>query len=154
MYWLFLSRNSLQRFKIDVASTVVNQQNAGLGTMETDQLLDLFNISSSSSGDVVPMPSESGDVEQITHANAVDAMGVVKDKGKKSFLDEIGELWDEKQYDEEFDLTSFLETMKGWVSIGLRENSEIKRRDIYFIVAIRKRELDKKHTEVMVKLHF
>jgi TATA-binding protein-associated factor len=81
--------------------------------METDQLLDLFNISSSSAGDVAPMPSDADDVEQITHANAVDAMGVVKDKRKKTFLDEIGELWDEKQYDEEFDLTSFLESMKG-----------------------------------------
>ena len=81
--------------------------------METDQLLDLFNISSSSASDVAPMPTGADDGEQITHANAVDAMGVVKDKGKKSFLDEIGELWDEKQYDEEFDLTGFLESMKG-----------------------------------------
>ncbi len=38
---------SLQRFKIDVASTVVNQQNAGLATMDTDQILDLFNLGDS-----------------------------------------------------------------------------------------------------------
>jgi TATA-binding protein-associated factor len=38
-------QRSLQRFKIDVASTVVNQQNAGLASMQTDQILDLFNVS-------------------------------------------------------------------------------------------------------------
>jgi TATA-binding protein-associated factor len=37
----------------------------------------------------------------------------VREKGKKGFLDEIGELWDENQYEEEFDLGGFLERMKG-----------------------------------------
>ncbi|POS85715.1 P-loop containing nucleoside triphosphate hydrolase [Erysiphe pulchra] len=45
----------LQRFKIDVASTVVNQQNAGLGSMETDQILDLFNLGDSAG---LPAPGE------------------------------------------------------------------------------------------------
>ena len=34
--------HSLQRFKLNVANSVVTQQNAGLESMETDQVLDLF----------------------------------------------------------------------------------------------------------------
>ncbi|KAI5296995.1 TATA-binding protein-associated factor mot1 [Ascosphaera atra] len=49
---------NLQRFKIDVASTVVNQQNAGLSTMDTDQLLDLFNLGEVS--DTAEKPADPG----------------------------------------------------------------------------------------------
>ena len=33
---------SLQRFKVSVANTVINAENASMKTMNTDQLLDLF----------------------------------------------------------------------------------------------------------------
>ncbi|GMF61570.1 unnamed protein product [[Candida] boidinii] len=33
----------LQKFKMNIASTIINQQNSGLASMDTDQLLDLFN---------------------------------------------------------------------------------------------------------------
>lgn len=36
---------SLQRFKLNIANSVVNQQNAGLESMATDNVLDLFKIS-------------------------------------------------------------------------------------------------------------
>ncbi|KAH9827456.1 SNF2 family DNA-dependent ATPase domain-containing protein [Teratosphaeria destructans] len=100
---------NLQRFKIDVASTVVNQQNAGLGTMETDQILDLFNL-----GETDPnlSISDKPDAHGIDESNAVDAEGNVKEKGKKGILDELSELWDDKQYEEEFNLDGFLKTMK------------------------------------------
>lgn len=35
---------SLQRFKISVANTVINAENASLNTMDTTQLLDLFTV--------------------------------------------------------------------------------------------------------------
>ncbi len=35
----------LQRFKLDIASSVVTQQNAGLGSMNTGEVLDLFKVS-------------------------------------------------------------------------------------------------------------
>ncbi|WVQ82019.1 hypothetical protein IAT38_004147 [Cryptococcus sp. DSM 104549] len=35
----------LQRFKINIASSVVTQQNAGLGSMNTGEVLDLFKVS-------------------------------------------------------------------------------------------------------------
>lgn len=95
---------NLQRFKIDVASTVVNQQNAGLGTMDTDQILDLFDIDESAPGDAVGGAGREED--------AVDATGEVREKGKKNMFDDLGELWDENQYKEEFDLEGFLKGMK------------------------------------------
>ena len=36
----------LQRFKLNIASTVVSQQNADIGTMETENVLDLFSLGS------------------------------------------------------------------------------------------------------------
>ncbi|KAK4554894.1 TATA-binding protein-associated factor mot1 [Recurvomyces mirabilis] len=101
---------SLQRFKIDVASTVVNQQNAGLGTMETDQILDLFNLGETDPN--LAISDGKGEGETVDESNAVDAEGNVKEKGKKGILDELSELWDEKQYEEEFNLDGFLKSMK------------------------------------------
>ena len=42
----------------------------------------------------------------------VDATGQVKEKGKKGWMDDLDELWDEKGYEEEFDLNGFLKSMK------------------------------------------
>lgn len=100
---------NLQRFKIDVASTVVNQQNAGLGTMETDQILDLFNLGETDPNLSISDKPESNGVDEN---NAVDAEGNMREKGKKGILDELSELWDDKQYEEEFNLDGFLKTMK------------------------------------------
>ena len=99
----------LQRFKIDVASTVVNQQNAGLGTMETDQILDLFNLGETAQG--LDKPTLNGGTEVEREEDMVDVTGEVREKGKKGWLDDLGELWDDKQYEEEFDLDGFLKSM-------------------------------------------
>jgi TATA-binding protein-associated factor len=113
--YALLTFASLQRFKIDVASTVVNQQNAALGNMETDQLLDLFNVSSSeTAGEVATLPAvdaQNGDAG-ISEHDAVDATGEVRMKGKRDLLDDMQALWDESQYKEEYDLDSFLASMK------------------------------------------
>ncbi|KAK6523287.1 TATA-binding protein-associated factor mot1 [Orbilia ellipsospora] len=93
---------NLQRFKLDVASTVVNQQNAGLATMETDQLLDLFNFGDVDVGD----KKDSRDGDEV-----MDIDGNPIKKGSKGILDDIGELWDENQYDE-LNLDSFIASMK------------------------------------------
>lgn len=105
----------LQRFKIDVASTVVNQQNAGLGTMETDQILDLFSLGEGAEGvpglDNSAAAGKDMDVDG-REEDMVDEQGNVKKKGERGFLDDIGELWDEKQYEEEFNMDSFLQKMQ------------------------------------------
>lgn len=104
---------NLQRFKIDVASTVVNQQNAGLGTMDTDQILDLFSLDESAPGEAGGGGGAAGTAfgGRGGEDEAVDAMGDVREKGKKGFLDDLGELWDESQYKEEYNLDSFLASM-------------------------------------------
>ncbi|KAI5296580.1 TATA-binding protein-associated factor mot1 [Ascosphaera acerosa] len=100
---------NLQRFKIDVASTVVNQQNAGLSTMDTDQLLDLFNLGEVSETAEKPIADAGAGLDEV---DMVDIDGQIKEKGKKGWLNEIGELWDDKQYEEEYNLDKFLATMK------------------------------------------
>lgn len=54
--------HSLQRFKLNIASSVVNQQNAGLATMNTNQVLDLFDVTDSDAVD--KKQSEDGPVSQ------------------------------------------------------------------------------------------
>ena len=88
----------------------MNQQNAGLGTMETDQILDLFSLGETA---VTGEARDKGPADEVDEDNAVDATGAVKEKGKKGWLDDLGELWDDRQYQEEYDLDSFLATMKG-----------------------------------------
>ena len=100
---------NLQRFKIDVASTVVNQQNAGLATMDTDQILDLFNVSDTGPGLISERPK---DAIEGREEDMVDLeTGDVRQPGKKAWLDDLDDLWDNRQYEESFDLDGFLKTM-------------------------------------------
>ncbi|TLD16724.1 uncharacterized protein PgNI_01319 [Pyricularia grisea] len=103
---------SLQRFKIDVASTVVNQQNAGLATMDTDQILDLFSLGDTGPGMITDKPEGSG--LDGREEDMVDVeTGDVRQPGKKApWLEDLGELWDNRQYEESFDLDGFLKTMQ------------------------------------------
>jgi TATA-binding protein-associated factor len=79
--------------------------------METDQILDLFNLGETAEG--IDKPSLNGGVaDGGREEDMVDATGEVREKGKRGWLDEIGELWDDKQYEEEFDLEGFLKSMK------------------------------------------
>ena len=101
---------SLQRFKIDVASTVVNQQNAGLSTMDTDQILDLFSLGDTGPSLISDKPKDGMDGRE---EDMVDIeTGDVRQPGKKAaWLDDLGDLWDKNQYEESFDLDGFLKTM-------------------------------------------
>ncbi|KAI0180227.1 hypothetical protein GGR52DRAFT_233826 [Hypoxylon sp. FL1284] len=101
---------SLQAFKMDVASTVVNQQNAGLGTMDTDQILDLFNLGDSGPNLISDKPQSGieGREEDMVDVETGD----VRAPGKKAWADDLGELWDNRQYEESFDLDGFLKSMQ------------------------------------------
>lgn len=89
---------------------MVNQQNAGLGTMETDQILDLFNLGIEGSTD--PASSAAGVGGTGGEEDVLDVNGEVREKGKKGLMDGLGELWDERGYEEEYNLDSFLASMK------------------------------------------
>jgi TATA-binding protein-associated factor len=84
----------LQKFKLNIANTVISQENAGLSTMNTDQLLDLFQLTD-------------------TTENAGKKPEKVGDKASmKDVLGNLEELWDARQYQEEYDIDAFLESLK------------------------------------------
>lgn len=89
----------LQEFKLNIASTVINQQNSGLMSMGTDQILDLFSASTTELAPEEPKKTEE-------HLDATGNLG-----GNK-FANELGELWDENEYAEEYNLDSFISSIR------------------------------------------
>ncbi|XP_072029618.1 TATA-binding protein-associated factor 172-like [Amphiura filiformis] len=90
----------LQKFKLNIANTVITQDNASLHSMGTDQLLDLFSLdqdsgSSDSAGDKDKSASSSDTSKQSA----------------KAVLQNLEDLWDEKQYETEYDLDSFMQSL-------------------------------------------
>lgn len=77
---------NVQRFKMNIANEIVNQQNGGLQSMDTDQLLDLFEISE---------PKKKGG----------SGGG-----GGPAILQELGELYDDEHYNE--DLGGYMDKMQ------------------------------------------
>ncbi|KAG0053998.1 TATA-binding protein-associated factor mot1 [Gryganskiella cystojenkinii] len=93
----------LQKFKLNIANTVINQQNSGLQSMDTDQILDLFQIS----GD------DDSSSKGKSKASAGDGSGGGDQKmSTKNVLESLEGLWDEKQYEEEYNLDSFISSLK------------------------------------------
>ncbi|KAM7273877.1 hypothetical protein ACFE04_028541 [Oxalis oulophora] len=96
---------SLQRFKLSVANTVINAENASMKTMNTDQLLDLF--ASAETSKQVSTSSKGAD------GNMVDPKLMGTGKGLKAILGGLEELWDQSQYSEEYNLNQFLAKLNG-----------------------------------------
>lgn len=93
---LFPLSNRLQKFKLSVANSVINQENTSLQNMGTDQLLDLFTL------------DNKGEKIVASSADSKDS----KMKGIKSVLENLPELWDTSQYETEYDLSNFLKSLK------------------------------------------
>ncbi|XP_031555940.1 TATA-binding protein-associated factor 172-like [Actinia tenebrosa] len=86
----------LQKFKLTIANTVISQDNSSLQTMDTGQLLDLFSV------------------EKQGNETKHEALRE-SEKSKvslKSMLEDMGKLWDEDQYEAEYNLDNFIETLK------------------------------------------
>jgi len=94
----------LQKFKMNIASSVVNADNASIRTMDTNQLLDLFNFSAEQTGAAPPLPGHGGKKEDEVAKKTGGVLAKV--------LDGLEELWDESQYKEEYNLDSFLARMQ------------------------------------------
>ncbi|KAJ8933842.1 hypothetical protein NQ314_013764 [Rhamnusium bicolor] len=82
----------LQKFKVQTANTVISGENSQLETMGTDQLLDLFSHKPNSGGD--------------------GGSGSRSNGGMKAILESLPDLWDTKQYDNEYDLSQFIMKLK------------------------------------------
>ncbi|CAH0564280.1 unnamed protein product [Brassicogethes aeneus] len=81
----------LQKFKVQTANTVISGENSHLETMGTEQLLDLFSHKPNANG-------EGGNSQGTGSVKAI--------------LDSLPELWDQKQYDSEYDLSNFMSKLK------------------------------------------
>ncbi|KAK9476188.1 hypothetical protein V1514DRAFT_199606 [Lipomyces japonicus] len=103
----------LQRFKLNIANTIVNQQNSGLSTMDTDQILDLFNLDGDSAGNQQQQVArtDANDNDEIDSHDLIDETGQVIKKGQQSAVHGLAELWDEKDYEEEYNLDSFIQSL-------------------------------------------
>ncbi|KAL5034972.1 hypothetical protein BDV3_004461 [Batrachochytrium dendrobatidis] len=77
----------LQKFKLNLASSVINQENTGIASMDTSQILDLFSLDADAKGG-------RGD----TYGKAGDA-GSGPVSAKKA-IENLEGLWDESQYDD------------------------------------------------------
>ncbi|ONH67166.1 TATA-binding protein-associated factor MOT1 [Cyberlindnera fabianii] len=101
----------LQKFKMNIASTIVSQQNAGLASMDTNQLLDLFDVEQS--GQQEPSEDVEGDTgngKAKVKEDLINESGLTGKAG--AVIGELGELWDQSQYDEEYNLDSFIKSLK------------------------------------------
>ncbi|CAJ1066966.1 TATA-binding protein-associated factor 172 [Xyrichtys novacula] len=81
----------LQKFKMSIANTVISQENSSLQSMGTDQLLNLFTL------------DKGEKAEQAASTSGKASM--------KSVLDGLGELWDQQQYDTEYNLDTFMHSL-------------------------------------------
>lgn len=93
----------LQKFKMNIASTIVNQQNAGLASMDTNQLLDLFDVDENATK--IEANGEEKQDKKITE----DLTGGLV---PPDAVGELGQLWDESQYEDEYNLDNFIKTLK------------------------------------------
>eukprot|EP00878_Enallax_costatus_P008728 GHUV01009122.1.p2 GENE.GHUV01009122.1~~GHUV01009122.1.p2 ORF type:complete len:414 (+),score=157.85 GHUV01009122.1:1302-2543(+) len=111
---------SLQQFKLDVANAVVNQDNVSMSAMDTGQLLDLFAAPTAAAD---KQQQEDQQKQQVAAAISVedaqaaaDGLGAAAPAGKKksalqTMLDGMGDLWDESQYQSEFDMKGFMQKL-------------------------------------------
>lgn len=88
---------SLQKFKLNIANTVISQENSSLASMGTDQLLDLFSLDGNS-------PSAAASTCHSNKGSTSSQSGSLK-----NVLENMDELWDVKQYEDEYDLGSFMQ---------------------------------------------
>ncbi|KAG7462732.1 hypothetical protein MATL_G00187870 [Megalops atlanticus] len=86
----------LQKFKMSIANTVISQENASLQSMGTDQLLNLFTLDKD---------------EKLEKGETSGASSSGK-ASMKSVLDGLGDLWDQQQYETEYDLDSFMHSLQ------------------------------------------
>ncbi|XP_050083942.1 TATA-binding protein-associated factor 172 [Anopheles aquasalis] len=132
----------LQKFKLQTANTVVSDENASMETMGTDQLLDLFTLAGDGGGKPKventkgPETRRRASAQRAAASNALtgstggragsDANGSGGDGALtataggiganpaqfRTVLESLPELWDDRQYHEEYDLSQFIEGLK------------------------------------------
>lgn len=90
----------LQRFKINLANSVVSHNNASLQSMEPSRVLDLFATA----------PLSNNSLEK-TAGNKTSS--TQQQTGLAGMLSSLEQLWDEQQYKESYDLETFIKSLHG-----------------------------------------
>ena len=94
IFFFYYSR--LQKFKLNIANTVISQDNSSLSTMDTGQLLDLFSV----------------DKEKKKEKNPAQQQSEGGKTSLKAMMENLGELWDKEQYEAEYNLDNFIGSLK------------------------------------------
>lgn len=94
----------LQKFKMNIASTIVNQQNSGLSSMGTNQLLDLFDVEEGTNSST----AENGTEEQAGSEKIQELTGGLPPDANE----DPNNMWDDSRYEEEYNLDNFIKTLK------------------------------------------
>ncbi|XP_049535166.1 TATA-binding protein-associated factor 172 [Anopheles darlingi] len=131
----------LQKFKLQTANTVVSDENASMETMGTDQLLDLFTLAGDCGGKPKvecakgPETRRRSAAQRTASSNASAGGGRIGSEANgsggdgaltataggavgsnpaqfRTVLESLPELWDDRQYHEEYDLSQFIEGLK------------------------------------------
>ena len=92
----------LQKFKLKTANTVISSDNSSLQSMATEQIFDLFSL------------EEDGGGGQGGSGGAGDENGGAQGTSGsiKAILENMPELWDDRQYEEEYDIKNYMNRNK------------------------------------------
>uniref|UniRef100_A0A0N8BMP5 TATA-binding protein-associated factor n=1 Tax=Daphnia magna TaxID=35525 RepID=A0A0N8BMP5_9CRUS len=90
----------LQKFKLQTANTIISTENASLQSMGTEQLLDIFTLDGGKASKNNKRPSSS----EPESASGLPA-------GFRVALESLPELWSEENYENEYNLDSFISTL-------------------------------------------
>lgn len=85
----------LQKFKLLTANTIVSEQNASMETMATEQLFDLFTLT-----------------DNGTKSKKLNGDDKTTTVSLKQAIENLPELWEDKEYEEEYNMTQFIKTLK------------------------------------------
>ena len=92
----------MQRFKLGIANSVVNMENSSLSSMGTEQLINMFN---------------KDEQTQKSNQNKSDASKSIHlpagcSSSYQRLIENISEIWDESQYENEFNVSNFIGSLK------------------------------------------
>lgn len=80
--------------------------------MDTDQILDLFQISGDDDSSSKGSKKTGGLGSGSAGGDGGDGLGGDQKMSTKNVLESLEGLWDEKQYEEEYNLDSFISSLK------------------------------------------
>ena len=92
---------SLQKFKLGVADSIVNIENSSLSSMGTEQIMNMFNKDE----------AEAQQHQQKKDSSASLPGAAAVGGGIQKLIENINDLWDESQYDNEYNLDNFIKTL-------------------------------------------